>query len=88
MKHITRLFGELRRRGRDTFEVTEAANADFLDEATRRLQSSVFYNGDCTTSRSYYFNQHGEATLLRPASTLRTLREMDSFPPLSDYAFR
>ncbi|WP_024498889.1 flavin-containing monooxygenase [Gordonia amicalis] len=87
MKHITRLFGELRRRGRDTFEVTEAANAAFLDEATRRLQSSVFYNGDCTTSRSYYFNQHGEATLLRPASTLRTLREMDSFP-LSDYVFR
>ncbi|WP_168705971.1 flavin-containing monooxygenase [Gordonia paraffinivorans] len=87
MKHITRLFGELRRRGRDTFEVTEAANDAFLDEMTDRLQSSVFYNGNCATSRSYYFNQHGEATLLRPSSTLRTLREMDSFP-LSDYEFR
>ncbi|SDU85284.1 hypothetical protein SAMN04488548_136958 [Gordonia westfalica] len=87
MKHITRLFGELRRRGQDTFEVTETANDAFLDKATDRLQSSVFYNGNCAGSRSYYFNQHGEATLLRPASTLRTLHEMDSFP-LSDYAFR
>ncbi|WP_439029657.1 flavin-containing monooxygenase [Gordonia terrae] len=86
MKHIARLFGELRRRGRDTFEVTESANDAFLDEVTDRLQSSVFYNGNCAGSRSYYFNQHGEATLLRPASTLRTLREMDSFP-LQDYAF-
>ncbi|WP_338855552.1 NAD(P)/FAD-dependent oxidoreductase [Gordonia hongkongensis] len=86
MKHIARLFGELRRRGQRTFEVTEEANDAFLDEVTDRLQSSVFYNGDCATSRSYYFNQHGEATLLRPASTLRTLREMDSFP-LRDYEF-
>ncbi|AFR50192.1 flavin-containing monooxygenase [Gordonia sp. KTR9] len=86
MKHIARLFGELRRRGQRTFEVTEAANDAFLDEVTDRLQSSVFYNGDCATSRSYYFNQHGEATLLRPASTLRTLREMNSFP-LRDYEF-
>lgn len=86
MKHIARLFGELRRRGQPTFEVTEEANDAFLDEVTDRLQSSVFYNGDCATSRSYYFNQHGEATLLRPASTLRTLREMDSFP-LRDYEF-
>ncbi|WP_238422544.1 NAD(P)/FAD-dependent oxidoreductase [Gordonia sp. 'Campus'] len=86
MKHIARLFAELRRRGQDTFEVTESANDAFLDEVTDRLQSSVFYNGNCAGSRSYYFNQHGEATLLRPASTLRTLREMDSFP-LQDYAF-
>lgn len=87
MKHIGRLFGELRRRRQDTFEITEAANDAFLDEVTERLQSSVFYNGDCTGSHSYYFNQHGEATLLRPASTLRTLREMDSYP-LQDYDFR
>ncbi|GAA4753184.1 NAD(P)/FAD-dependent oxidoreductase [Gordonia alkaliphila] len=86
MKHIARLFGELRRRGVDTFEVTEEANTRFLDRSTAALDSSVFYAGDCTGSRSYYFNQHGEATLLRPSSTLATLREMESFP-LEDYTF-
>lgn len=87
MRHIARLFGELRRRGSDTFEVTDAANTEFLDEMTDHLQSSVFYHGNCASSRSYYFNQHGEATLLRPTSTLRTLREMEHFP-LDAYAYR
>jgi cation diffusion facilitator CzcD-associated flavoprotein CzcO len=87
MKHIARLFTELRRRGADTFEVTEEANRRYLDRATKALGSSVFYAGDCSGSRSYYFNQHGEATLLRPSSTLSTLREMASFP-LDDYVYR
>ncbi|MGB3301837.1 MAG: NAD(P)/FAD-dependent oxidoreductase [Gordonia sp. (in: high G+C Gram-positive bacteria)] len=86
MKHIGRLFGEMRRRGTDRFEVSEEANAKFLDKVTGDLDSSVFYAGDCSTSRSYYFNQHGEATLLRPSATLTTLREQGSFP-LEDYQY-
>lgn len=86
MRHIARLFSELRRRDADRFEVTERANTEYLDESTRRLADSVFYAGDCSTSRSYYFNQHGEATLLRPQATLSTLREMESFP-LDDYVY-
>ncbi|WP_341267009.1 NAD(P)/FAD-dependent oxidoreductase [Gordonia malaquae] len=86
MRHIARLFGELRKRGADRFEVTERANTDYLDKSTERLSDSVFYAGDCASSRSYYFNQHGEATLLRPQATLSTLREMESFP-LDDYTY-
>ncbi|GAC66636.1 flavin-containing monooxygenase [Gordonia soli] len=86
MRHIRRLFTEMRRRGDSTFEVSERANDAFLDRVTDDLQSSVFYTGDCSRARSYYFNQHGEAALLRPSSTLSTLREMERFP-LADYAF-
>lgn len=86
MRHIARLFGEMRRRGSERFEVTAEANEKFLDEVTRRLGDSVFYAGDCTGSRSYYFNQHGEATLLRPQATLPSLREMETFP-LDDYTY-
>ncbi|MBF6170258.1 flavin-containing monooxygenase [Nocardia blacklockiae] len=86
MKHMGRLFGELFRRGEEVFEVTEQANARFLDYVTRKLGSSVFYGGDCATARSYYFNQHGEAALLRPNSTLTTHREAVSFP-LDDYTY-
>ncbi|MYR08913.1 FAD-dependent oxidoreductase [Gordonia sp. SID5947] len=87
MKHMRRLFGELQRQGRTTFEVTDEANDRFLAEVTDHLQSSVFYNGDCASARSYYFNQHGEAALLRPNSTLATLRQMERFP-LDAYRFR
>ncbi|QIS20872.1 flavin-containing monooxygenase [Nocardia terpenica] len=86
MKHMGRLFGEMFRRGEQVFEITEQANARFLDYVTQKLESSVFYGGSCSTARSYYFNQHGEAALLRPNSTLTTHREAVSFP-LDDYFY-
>jgi cation diffusion facilitator CzcD-associated flavoprotein CzcO len=86
MTHIARLFGELRRRRASSFEVTEQANEDFLDRMTMLLGDSVFYNGNCGPARSYYFNQHGEAAVLRPTSTYNTRREARHFP-LSDYQF-
>ncbi|MGW0182099.1 flavin-containing monooxygenase [Nocardia sp. NPDC003345] len=86
MKHMGRLFRELRRRGETTFEVSEAANSEFLDRVTDKLGSSVFYGGDCATARSYYFNQHGEAALLRPTSTVSAHREAVRFP-LDDYRY-
>lgn len=86
MKHMKRLFGELRRRGGDTFEVTESANTEFLGRMTEKLQDSVFYRGNCSGANSYYFNQHGEAALLRPTPTLSGLREAGRFP-LEDYTY-
>ncbi|MBH0774975.1 flavin-containing monooxygenase [Nocardia bovistercoris] len=86
MKHMGRLFGEMLRRGARTFEVTGAANDRFLAEVTERLDDSVFYGGDCATARSYYFNPHGEAALLRPNSTIGTHRQAARFP-LDDYTF-
>ncbi|MFD4368582.1 flavin-containing monooxygenase [Rhodococcus sp. NPDC058521] len=86
MKHMTRLLREARRRGSDTFEVTERANAEFLDRMTDNLDDSVFYRGSCQTSRSYYFNQHGEAAILRPTSTINAFREAGRFA-LDDYEF-
>ena len=86
MAHMTRLLTEMRRRGADVFEVTEDANTRFLDRMTANLDDSVFYGGSCGTARSYYFNQHGEAALLRPTSTANAFAEARSFP-LDDYAF-
>ncbi|WP_156757172.1 flavin-containing monooxygenase [Actinokineospora pegani] len=86
MRHMKRLIGELQRRGADTFEVTERANAAFLDRMTDLLGDSVFALGNCAPARSYYFNQHGDAALLRPTSTANGKREASGFP-LSDYSF-
>lgn len=85
MRHMRRLLGEVKRRGATTFEVTEDANTRFLDRMTERLDNSVFYAGDCATSRSYYFNHSGEASLLRPTSVRDAVRDGSNFP-LNDYA--
>jgi cation diffusion facilitator CzcD-associated flavoprotein CzcO len=87
MRHMKRLFGELQRRGAGVFEVSQEAYDAFLDRMTDRLGTSVFNAGDCSTARSYYFNQHGEATLLRPTSTINAFREAGSFP-LDDYTYQ
>lgn len=85
MRHMNRLFGELQRREGATFEVTDEANARFLDRMLTLLDDSVFVLGDCANSRSYWFNKSGEAPLFRPTSIRSAVKEQDRFP-LSDYA--
>jgi cation diffusion facilitator CzcD-associated flavoprotein CzcO len=85
MRHMDRLFSELRRRGGRTFEVTETANARFLDRMTGLLDDSVFHLGNCATARSYWVNHSGEAALFRPTSVAAAVKQQDRFP-LSDYA--
>ncbi|KUH68579.1 monooxygenase [Mycolicibacterium novocastrense] len=84
MRHMDRLFGEMKRRGATVFEVTEEANARYLDRMTKLMGNSVFMAGNCADSRSYYFDPNGEATLLQPVSTRRAIREASQYP-LSDY---
>lgn len=84
MRHMRRLFGELQRRGATTFEVTEEANARFLEEMLTLLDDSVFRLGNCATSRSYWFNGRGESPLFRPTSVRSAVKAQERFP-LTDY---
>jgi cation diffusion facilitator CzcD-associated flavoprotein CzcO len=84
MRHMDRLFGELKKRGATTFEVTEDANTRYRDRMTELLGDSLWTIGNCATSRSYYFNPQGEPTLLRPMSTAKAIKEASDYP-LSDY---
>ncbi|MGE2716631.1 flavin-containing monooxygenase [Mycolicibacterium litorale] len=85
MRHMDRLFGELRRRGGATFEVTEEASARYFERMSKRLGNMVYFRGNCAASRSYHFR--GDATIVRPSSRGRALRESSRFP-LGDYSFR
>lgn len=86
MKHMDRLFRAMNDRVATVFEVTEEANTRFLEDMGEKVSHSVFGLGQCATANSYYFNQHGEATLLRPTSTITAHREAGRFP-LQDYHY-
>lgn len=86
MKHMGRCLSERDRLGASVFEVSRQANDAFVASMRKKVDRSVFVNGYCAPSNSYYFNQHGEATLLRPTSTLSGLWHARRFP-LSDYKF-
>lgn len=86
MKHVGRCISEMKRRGADEFEVRRSAQTDFVTKMKKNLKSSVFENGQCATSNSYYFNQHGDSTLLRPTPTALSLWNASRYP-LGDYVF-
>ena len=86
MRHLERLFGEVRRRGARTFEISERADREFLERMLRRMDDTVFTLGSCSTARSYYFTNAGDAVLLRPTSTANARRAAEDFP-LGDYEY-
>jgi hypothetical protein len=83
---MARCIGEMQRQKADVFEVTEKAKDSYMAVMKKRDADTVFTAGSCAGSNSYYFNQHGEATLLRLSSTWRAARQSRSFP-LVDYNF-
>ncbi len=86
MRHLERLFGEVLERKATTFEISERANAEFLDQMLSRMDDTVFNLGSCSTSRSYYFTNEGDAVILRPTSSASARRAVDRFP-ITDYVF-
>ena len=86
MRHLERLFEEVRRRGARTFEVSERADQAFLSRMLERMGDTVFLRGSCATARSYYFTNEGDAVLLRPTSSANARRAAEEFP-LEDYEY-
>jgi len=86
MRHIERLFGALAEQDADTFEITQRADAEFLDHMLARMDDTVFNRGSCATARSYYYTNEGDAVLLRPTSSANARRAGEHFP-LEDYAY-
>ncbi len=86
MKHVARCLGEMRRRGATTFEPRKEAEEAYTQRMRERFSSSVFIPGQCSAANSYYFDRHGDPSLIRPAATFRALSQQDSFP-LPDYVF-
>lgn len=86
MRHLERLFAELRSRGAETFEVSARADAAFLEQMLERMDDTVFNQGSCGTARSYYYTNEGDAVLLRPTSSISARKAVESFP-LESYTF-
>jgi cation diffusion facilitator CzcD-associated flavoprotein CzcO len=86
MRHMARCIGEMQRQKASYFEVTEQAKDGYMATMKKRDADTVFSSGNCASANSYYFNQHGEATLLRLSSTWRAARQSRSFP-LFHYRF-
>jgi cation diffusion facilitator CzcD-associated flavoprotein CzcO len=86
MQHIARCIRELRARGAGSFEVTAEAQAAYVDAMVSRGKKSVWTRKSCAGTYSYYFDRHGQPSLVRPMSAAEGhLRHR--FFPLQHYRF-
>ncbi|HEX8103498.1 MAG TPA: NAD(P)/FAD-dependent oxidoreductase [Solirubrobacteraceae bacterium] len=84
-RHIVRCLRHARRVGATRVEVTREANDRYWAEMLGRRHRQVFFQGRCGTSRSYYFDAHGDVPF-RASTTLEAMWRSARYP-LRDYAF-
>jgi len=86
MKHMKRCLTAMQKRGASSFEIKKESQERFMEKMRDAYGSTVFVNGNCASSNSYYFNQHGESTMLRPTPTPVALWRTSHFR-LNDYRY-
>lgn len=85
--HALRLLQETDRRGASYVEIRAQPHREFFADILRRQQNTVFLAANCTGSNSYYFDHHGDAPMLRPATGTEMWWRARNFP-LDHYSFR
>lgn len=84
--HALRCIKEARRRKATCVEIRQKPHEEHFKKILRRQQNTVFFNNNCGSANSYYFDQHGDAPFLRPASSYEMLWRSRHFP-LNHYRF-
>ena len=85
-RHITRVIRECRDRGATQVEVTPEATERFHALVEKRMAHSLWFQSNCATANSYYFDHHGDVPFLRPTSGRQAHRASRTFP-LDDYRY-
>jgi cation diffusion facilitator CzcD-associated flavoprotein CzcO len=84
--HALRAITEARRRGATQAVVRPGAHDAWFAQVLRRQQDTVFFNNNCGAANSYYFDEHGDAPFVRPATSYESLWRAKRFP-LDDYEY-
>ncbi|MGH8693166.1 MAG: flavin-containing monooxygenase [Burkholderiales bacterium] len=85
-RHALRCIKAARRRRATYVEVRQEAHDAYFADILRRQKNTVFFNNRCTLANSYYFDRHGDAPFLRPASGIEIWWRSRHFP-LKHYRF-
>ncbi|RJF89210.1 NAD(P)/FAD-dependent oxidoreductase [Oleomonas cavernae] len=84
--HALRCITQARRRNATYVEVRQEAHDRHFQMTLERQKHTVFFNNNCSSANSYYFDRHGDAPFLRPASSIEVWWKSTHFP-LQDYVF-
>ncbi len=85
--HLVRVISEAKRRGTTWAEPKQAAHDRYHADIMRRMGDTVFFNNNCSSANSYYFDRHGDAPFMRPM-TYAEVWWHSHFFDLDDYSYR
>jgi cation diffusion facilitator CzcD-associated flavoprotein CzcO len=86
-RHALRVITATKTRGATYAGVRKDAHDAYFQSVLRRQEMSVFQNGTCGGSNSYYFDRHGDAPAMRPHLGFE-IEWRSRFSPLAHYDFR
>lgn len=84
--HALRVIKEARKRGATMVEVRQEPHDRFFRSVLKRQKNTIFFNNNCATANSYYFDSRGDAPFLRPATAVETWWSSRRFD-LDDYSY-
>jgi cation diffusion facilitator CzcD-associated flavoprotein CzcO len=84
--HLVRVIKEARARGMTKVEPRQEAHDRYHADIMSRQADTVFFNNNCGTANSYYFDRHGDAPFMRPM-TYAEVWWHSHFFNLDDYSY-
>ncbi len=84
--HAVRCIKEAQKRKATCVEIREDVHDAYFEDILKRQQNTIFLNHNCGTANSYYFDQHGDAPMLRPSTSVESLWRAKHFP-MNNYLF-
>lgn len=70
VRHLSRCLRTARKRNANYIEVTRKSLEIDFNKILKRRKNQLVFHGDCSRSRSYYFDKNGDVPLIRPATQL------------------
>jgi cation diffusion facilitator CzcD-associated flavoprotein CzcO len=86
MAHIMRCIEHARETAATWIEIRRDVHEAYFEEIKKRHRDTVFYNNNCMSSNSFYFDKHGDVPHVRPSSGLEMWLRSRLFP-LGNYCF-
>lgn len=84
--HLVRVIKEAKKRGATMVQPKQEAHDRYHADILERMKGTVFFNNNCGTANSYYFDRHGDAPFMRPM-TYAEVWYHSHFFNLDDYAY-
>lgn len=86
MLHIIRVLKEKRKRNVQQVEIKQTEHDKYFKYILKNQENTVFFNNNCGTSNSYYFDKFGDAPFLRPLSVAKS-KKFSEHSDLNHYQY-